>query len=190
MLPYVVVKGVCFTLSDCLITVPCLVCDCIKIVIWPWENWLYCIRDRFAVFHVSITLKVMCLQINSYSCPWSFCHMEIVTPNWDDSWSWSFSSECTHMDNITFTETFKRMDHQYWENMGIWEKSKFSWTEALFNHAVYKNEPMGRQWSCMNLWWRSPLEPSRMGGAIWLYKQPFCQRILRLLRLKRRRAAT
>ncbi len=66
---------------------------------------------------------------------------------------------------------------------------------ALLVRAVVKNEPMGRQRSCTNLWWRFPPDPARScqnGRGIWLYKRSFRHRILRLLRLKRRlsRAAT
>ncbi len=39
-----------------------------------------------------------------------------------------------------------------------------------------KNEPMARQRCCTSLWRRNPLEPARMGGAIWLYKRPFRHR--------------
>ncbi len=68
-------------------------------------------------------------------------------------------------------------------------------TARLLVRAVVKNEPMGRQRSCTNLWRRFPPDPARSrqnGRGIWLYKRSFRHRILRLLRLKRRlsRAAT
>ncbi len=47
------------------------------------------------------------------------------------------------------------------------KKPFFSWTEVYFNHAVklhVKNEPMGRQRSCTNLWRRFPPDPAKMGG--------------------------
>ncbi len=73
----------------------------------------------------------------------------------------------------------------------------FSWTEVLFNHAVKlhdywfvqvsKNEPMGQQRSCTNLWRRYPLNSRRNGRGIWLYKRSFRHRILRFFLLQRRR---
>ncbi len=38
-------------------------------------------------------------------------------------------------------------------------------TARLLVRAVVKNEPMGRQRSCTNLWRRFPPDPAKMGGA-------------------------
>ncbi len=88
----------------------------------------------------------------------------------------------------------------------IWEKAFFllNWslfqsrseTARLLVRAVVKNEPMGRQRSCTNLWRRFPPrippDPAKMGGESGYISGSFRHRILRLLRLKRRlsRAAT
>ncbi len=78
----------------------------------------------------------------------------------------------------------------------IWEKAFFllNWSliQSRSETACYwfvqcvKNEPMGWQQSCMSWWWRSPPEPARMGGAIWLYKRPFHHRIVRFFLLLQR----
>ncbi len=73
------------------------------------------------------------------------------------------------------------------------KKPFFSWTEALFNHAVKLYDYWFVQ--CIKKWTnRSAVElhkpmakkSARMSGAIWLYKRPFRHRILRFLLLQQR----
>ncbi len=64
------------------------------------------------------------------------------------------------------------------------------WNCTTIGSCSGKNEPMGRQRSCTNLWRRFPADPARSrqnGRGIWLYKRSFRHRILRFLLLQRRR---